>query len=64
MMARSVTIQVDYVTEPVDGECPECGFNALRRVTAYHLGHTGVTVLARRTFCGRCVAEQRRERGA
>lgn len=64
MAGPTVKLQVDYVTEPVDGECPTCGFDAMRRVRAYFLGSTGVTMIGCRTYCGRCRSEERREEGA
>lgn len=61
---RIMLIDITYVHEPIDGECVDCGFDALRRVRAYHLGSVGVTQVADRTYCARCKAEERRERGS
>jgi len=56
----TVTIRLDGYVVPVAGECIDCGFDALRRVRVYHLGATGVTTHADKTFCGRCRAEEKR----
>lgn len=62
MMSGSVQVPVTYITEPADGECGDCGFDALRRVRVYVLTEHGVTNIASRIYCGRCHAEERRER--
>lgn len=61
-MMRIVPADITYLTEPIEGACVDCGFDALRRVRAYHLSALGVTQVAHRTYCSRCRAEERRER--
>lgn len=58
----ALIIQITSITERVEGECPACGFDALRRVRGYHLTPSGVTTMFDQTYCGRCIAEERRER--
>ena len=60
MATRNVIIRLEVKQDPVDGECPSCGFDAMLRVRAYHLTSSGVTTLADRTLCVRCAAEERR----
>jgi hypothetical protein len=46
------------VIRDIPGECPGCGFDALRQVVMLHLTSAGVSTLAERTYCGRCEAER------
>ena len=52
------TIRLTVIPEPIDSDCPDCGYAALIRIRAYHLTINGVTTLADRTLCGRCAAEE------
>lgn len=60
VMPRTIRIQITTVTEPADGECSDCGFDALRRTRGYHLTPAGVTTLFDQVYCGRCRAEAQR----
>lgn len=62
MMATGRIIQIDTVTEHLDAECDDCGYNALIRLRGYHLGPAGVHTIFDEQFCGRCRAEERRQR--
>lgn len=53
-------VRIDLVAVPIEGECPTCGFDALLRVTGYHLTEHGVTTMLRQVHCGRCIAEASR----
>lgn len=55
-------LQITTVVRPVDGECPDCHFDALRRISGFHLSLHGVTTVFEHVYCGRCRAEERRER--
>lgn len=62
VMPRTVRIEVTTITEPAEGECEDCGFDALRRIRGYHITPSGVRTLFDSTFCGRCRAEEKRSR--
>lgn len=61
-MPKVLPIRVDILTEAVPGDCPSCGFEAIRRVHGYHLTSKGVWQVFDRIFCGRCRAEDRAAR--
>lgn len=59
-MPARITVRLDVLTEPVDGECPTCLFDALRRTHGYSLSPTGVTQVFDVLYCARCRAEEKR----
>lgn len=61
-MPRTVRIEITTIVEPADGDCEDCGFDALRRIRGYHLSPTGVSQMFDQTYCGRCRLEEKRER--
>lgn len=63
-MPAHVVIPVSVLVEQVSGECPACGFDALRRTHGYRLSSHGVTQVFDVIFCGRCRAEERRREQA
>ena len=60
MTNRTVTLHLQPLDESIPGDCPTCGFEALRWMRLYRLGETGVTMLGERLYCGRCRAEENR----
>lgn len=59
MVAKAV-IRIDVTTTPIDGTCPDCGFDALLQVTGYHLSEHGVSTMLQKVTCGQCAAEAAR----
>lgn len=59
-MSAGKVIRLSVYTSNIAGECPDCRFDALRRVRAYELLETGVTTRVDKTLCGRCKAEEKR----
>lgn len=59
-MPKTMVVRVDVLTEPVAGECPACGFDALCRLHGYHAHLAGVSQIVDMIRCGRCTAEQQR----
>lgn len=57
-------LQITTITERVEGECPACRFDALIRCAGYTLSANGVHEVFDMITCGRCRAEERRERNA
>ena len=58
-MALVAPVRVTPLVEPVQGECPRCGFDAIRRLHGCTLSERGVTQVFDVIFCGRCKAEER-----
>ena len=58
MAVTTRTIRLTVIPEPIDSDCPDCGYAALIRIRAYHLTINGVSALADVTRCGRCAAEE------
>ena len=52
-MVREHVVRITPLITPA-GECPECGFDSLRRVRMFMLSSTGVSPVADVTACGRC----------
>lgn len=52
-------IKLTPIVDEVQGECPGCGFDSLRRVRLYHLTSNGVGSLGDQTYCGRCINDMR-----
>lgn len=59
VMAAHIVLKLTPLVTDVDGECPGCGFESLRRVQLFHLTENGVGTLADQTFCGRCINDIR-----
>lgn len=57
-----VPVPTTTLVEDVEGECPACGFDALLRARGFALSEHGVTTIFQKTYCGRCVVEERRSR--
>lgn len=51
-------VKLTPLVENVPGECPTCGFDSMRRARMYRLSEHGVTLVADRTVCGRCINEE------
>ncbi|QMU97832.1 hypothetical protein FVO59_11910 [Microbacterium esteraromaticum] len=60
MNDSTVTLHMQPLIESIPGDCPTCGFEALRWLRVYRLAETGVTMLGERLYCGRCKAEEKR----
>lgn len=60
MSEQAVTLHLQHLVENIPGDCPTCGFEALRWVRVYRLGDTDVTLIGERLYCGRCKAEEKR----
>lgn len=56
---KHAIIKLTPMITDVDGECPGCGFESLRRIRMYHVTSSGVGTLADRTICGRCINDIR-----
>ena len=62
MAARRKALSLWGHVGRMPGDCPDCGFEALMRITMHHANEHGVTTLRDQTLCGRCQAEAKRER--
>ena len=60
MTYPTVTLHLQPRVESIPGDCPTCGYEALKWLRVYRLGDTGVTMLGERLYCGRCRAEEKR----
>ena len=59
MNGRKITLYLSAHVEHLDGECSECGFDALERITTHVLTPSGVS-FRDQLYCGRCRAEEAR----
>ena len=58
-MTNPLTVTLHARVEPIPGDCPICGYTALRWTRIYRLDEHGVTLGLERLFCGRCKLERR-----
>ena len=58
MTERTVTPTLHGRIEPIPGDCPTCGFEALRWMRVYHLTTDTIGIIHERLYCGRCKAEE------
>lgn len=54
------TVKLNLWVQRTDGECKDCGFDALINIKAYEINMTGVRLWLDHTECGRCMAERKR----
>lgn len=59
-MPNPIKVRIHTLSEPIVGECPTCGFDALRRTHGYTLSDTGVTQVFDVLYCARCRSEEKR----